>query len=176
MKLLDKVKEVVEEFSEHFDKIEQEFNKQNDFFKSLMNKDHNIIGQVLKHHLIVEYYLTNYLSFKMPEIDVKDARLNFYQKIKLLPPNDFRASFVKPGIIELNKVRNKFSHSLDAQISVEELKEMLKVLKIARDGIVYDNAIKVIHDFSTVASTFLIVHPEEIDLLWEEIFIAMQNK
>lgn len=175
MRILDKVKEVLKEFSEHFDKIEAEFNRQNDSFKSLMNKDHDIIGQVLKYHLIVEHYLNNYLSFKVPEIDISEARLTFAQKANLLPQKDVRAAFVKPGIIELNKIRNKFNHNLDAELSIKELKKMLQALSISREGVEYDDPIKIINDFSTIASTFLIVNPEEIDLLWEEIFEAMQN-
>lgn len=175
MKILDKVKEVLEEFNEHFDKIEAEFNRQNDFFKSLISKDHDVIGQVLKYHLIVEHYLNNYLAFKVPEIDISEARLTFAQKAKLLSQKDVRAAFVKPGIIELNTTRNKFSHNLNAELSTKELKQMLQVLSISREGVEYEDPVKVINDFSTVACTFLTVHPEEIDLLWEEIFEAMQN-
>ena len=175
MKIIDKVKEVVQQFGEHFEEIETEFNKQNDYFKSLVDTDHDILGRVLKFHLIVEHYLTNYLQNKFSDLDFMNARLSFSQKINLISQQDTRAAFVKPGIIELNKIRNKFGHNLGAELTLNDQKEMLKVLKVARLGKTYAEPLEVINDFSTVASTFLIVNPEEIDVLWQEIFESLQN-
>lgn len=175
MRIIDKVKEVVQKYGEHFDEIEAEFNKQNDYFKSLVNTDHDILGRVLKFHLIVEHYLTNYLQNKFSDLDFTKARLSFSQKINLISQRDNRAAFVKPGIIELNKIRNKFGHNLGAALTFKDQKEMLKVLEVARQGKTYDNPLEVIIDFSTVASTFLIVNPEEIDVLWQDIFESLQN-
>ena len=175
MRIIDKVKEVVQQYAKHFDKIEAEFNRQNDYFKSLMDSDHDTIGQVLKYHLIVEHYLTKYLQHKFQDLEISNARLSFSQKIKLVSQRDTRAAFVKPGIIELNKIRNKFGHDLDAELSFNDQSEMLKVLKISRKEKTYEKPLNVINDFATVASTFLIVNPEEIDLLWQEIFETLQN-
>lgn len=175
MKIIDKVKEVVQQYGEHFDKIEAEFNQQNEYFKSLLNTDHDILGRVLKFHLIVEHYLTNYLQNKFIDLDFSNARLSFSQKIKLISQRDTRAAFVKPGIIELNRIRNKFGHNLRAELTLNDQKEMLKVLKIARKSNSYEEPLDVINDFATVASTFLIVNPEEIDVLFQEIFESLQS-
>lgn len=175
MRIIDKVKEVVQQYGEHFDEIEAEFNKQNDYFKSLVNADHDILGLVLKFHLIVEHYLTNYLQNKFSDLDFTNARLSFSQKINLVSQRDTRAAFIKPGIIELNRIRNKFGHNLGAELTLNDQKEMLEVLKVARQGKTYEEPLEVINDFSTVASTFLIVNPEEIDVLWQEIFESLQN-
>lgn len=175
MKIIDKVKEVLEEYAEQFDQIEAEFNQQNEHFKSLLNTDHDTLGQVLKYHLILEFYLTKYLQYKFNNLDISNIRLSFSQKAKLLSQHDTRAAFIKPGIIELNGIRNKFGHNLKAELSLDEEKEMIQILKIARNDKKYENPLSVINDFVTVASTFLIVEPEEIDLLWQAIFEKLKN-
>jgi hypothetical protein len=175
MRVIDKVDEVVKEFSKHFDKIEEEFNRHNEYFKSLIYSEHDTLGQVLKHHLVVESYLTNYLILSYKNLDFETAKLSFAQKANLISVRDTRVAFVKPGIIELNRIRNKFAHNLKAELSLNSMDEMLKVLKIARKGKEYKDPLEVIIDFSTVASTFLIVNTEEIDLLFQEIFDAIRN-
>jgi hypothetical protein len=175
MRIIDKVDEVVKEFSKHFDKIENEFNRHNEIFKSLINSEHDTLGKVLKYHLVVENYLTNYLQSNFKNLDFDSARLSFSQKVNLISFRDTRVAFVKPGIIELNKIRNKLAHNLKAEISLNSMGEMLAVLKIARKGKEYKEPLDVIIDFSTVASTFLIVDTEELDLLFQEIFEALKN-
>jgi hypothetical protein len=59
-----------------------------------MRTDHDTIGKVLKCHLILENYLTNYLAFKFKEVDLNNSRLTFAQKISLLPNSDLRVAFV----------------------------------------------------------------------------------
>ena len=175
MRVIDKVDEVVKEFSKHFDKIEEEFNRHNEHFKSLIYSEHDTLGQVLKHHLVVENYLTNYLEVSFKNLDFDSAKLSFAQKANLISVRDTRVAFVKPGIIELNRIRNKFAHNLKAELSLNSMGEMLSVLKIARKGKQYTNPVDVVIDFSTVASTFLIVNTEEIDFLFQEIFDAIRN-
>ncbi|MBF4494458.1 hypothetical protein IR010_18075 [Flavobacterium sp. MR2016-29] len=175
MRIIDKIEEVIKQFSQHFDKIEDEFNLHNDYFKSLIYSEHDTIGQVLKHHLVVEHYLTNYLQASFTTLDFDSAKLSFSQKANLISIHDTRASFVKPGIIELNRIRNKFAHNLKVELSLRSMNEMLKVLKISRKEKEYDNPLEVLIDFSTVASTFLIVNTEEINLLFQEIFDAIKN-
>ena len=175
MRVIDKVDEVVKEFSKHFDKIEEEFNRHNKYFKSLIYSEHDTLGLVLKHHLVVESYLTNYLQVSYKNLDFDTAKLSFAQKANLISVRDTRVAFVKPGIIELNRIRNKFAHNLKAELSLNLMEEMLKVLKIARKGKEYKEPLEVIVDFSTVASTFLIVNTEEINLLFQEIFEAIKK-
>lgn len=174
MRIIDKVDEVVKKYSRHFEKIENEFNRQNEYFKSLVNLEHDTIGKVLKYHLVVEHYMTTYLKHHLNNIDLDSAKLTFAQKSNLISIKDTKAAFVKPGIFELNKIRNKFGHNLNAQLSLNDLGEMKNVLRVARSEKIYDNPIEIVEDFSTVACTFLIVNPEEIDLMFLEIFEAIK--
>lgn len=170
MRIIDKIEEKLEQYKQHFDSIEEHFNRENEQFKVLMQTNHNVIGHILKCHLILENYITNYLAFKFNGIDLDSARLTFVQKINLLPDNDLRVAFLKKGIAELNIVRNKYSHNLKANVPIGNYNGMLEVLNVARKDTVYENPINIIEDFTTVACTFLIVNPPEIHLLFEEVF------
>ena len=175
MRIIDLIEEKLTEYKEHFDKIEQHFNKENENFKALMRTDHDTIGKVLKCHLILENYLTSYLAFKFKGVDINNSKLTFAQKISLLPDSDLRVAFVKDGIIELNGIRNKYSHNLNYQVPILHFSRMLEVLKVSRKGIEYDNPINIIEEFTTVACTFLIVNPLEIDLLFQEVFEGLKE-
>ena len=52
---------------------------------------------------------------------------------------------------------------------------MKEVLSVARKGKEYEKEIEIVEDFTTVACTFLIVDPEEIDLLFHEVFKTIQQ-
>lgn len=175
MKIIDHIEQKLTQYKEHFDKIEENFNKHNEQFKALMKTDHDIIGKVLKCHLILENYINNYLKHKFKNLKIDNARLTFNQKINLLPDDDLRVEFVRNGIIELNGIRNKFSHRLNANIPIGNYNHMKEVLSVARKGKEYEKEIEIVEDFTTVACTFLIVDPEEIDLLFHEVFKTIQQ-
>lgn len=169
MRIIDKIEDVVQRHKKEFEHIEEEFNKQNEKYKAFLYQDHDFIGRLLKYHLITEYYINEYLENKFPDINFKAVDLRYFQKLSLLPDND-RVAFIKPGLKELNKVRNKFSHNLNAKVELGELQEMLGVLGITRKETKYTEPSQVIEEFTTVACTFLIVSPKEINDLFSKLF------
>jgi hypothetical protein len=169
MRDIDFIPEIVAELRPHLPRIEDRFNQENEAFKDLLAADHDLIGFVLKCHLIVENYINRHLESVSPEHDWKDARLTFSQKVALLPRANLKVAWVLPGIKELNKVRNRFGHSIAARIIFDDLTECLKVLGTARNGKHYNDVAEVIQDFTTVACTWLIIDPE-IDLLFTQAF------
>ncbi len=170
MKIIDKIGEVVQQHNKEFARIDEEFNKQNEKYKSFLYQDHDVIGRVLKYHLISEYYINEYLTNKFPNINFDSVDLRYFQKISLLPTNDHRVAFIKDGLKELNKVRNRFSHNLGAKIEMTDLTKMIEVLSITRKENKYTDPHVVIEEFTTVACTFLIVSPKEIDDLFTKLF------
>src|SRR6185437_10449130 len=151
MRIIDKIPEVIQKHKKEYSLIEEEFNKQNEKYKSFLHRDHDFIGRILKYHLITEYYINEYLANKFPEID-------------------YRVEFVKNGLKELNKLRNRFSHTLDVKVDLKDLVEMKTVLSITRKEKKYQKPLDVIEDFTTVACTFLIVSPKEINDLFTKLF------
>lgn len=169
MRIIDKIEEIVQRHKKEFDHIEEEFNRQNEKYKAFLYQDHDFIGRLLKYHLITEYYINEYLENKFPDINFKAVDLRYFQKLSLLPDND-RVAFVKRGLRELNRIRNMFSHNLDAKIDLSQLQEMLTVLGITRKETKYTEPGQVIEEFTTVACTFLIVSPKEINDLFSSLF------
>jgi hypothetical protein len=128
------------------------------------------LGRVLKSPLVVEHYLNRFLSehYRLGAID--EIRLTFNQKAKLLPNSKPSAAFVKPGILELNVIRNKFGHRLSASISTRDLNGINTVLHVARKGVRFNTAVDSIEAFATVACTFLIVPPPKLRKVFVDAF------
>lgn len=89
------------------------------------NQDVVAIGRILRSHLYVEHYLTEFLEKANPHLgSIADARLTFAQKVNLLNP-DRRLAQVLPGIKRLNLIRNRLAHRLDANVTEEDANAFL---------------------------------------------------
>ena len=174
MRDIEGIEEVVEKLKPHFAAIEEHFEHENRIFIDLISSTHDTLGRVLKCHLVVEHYLDRFLVAHF-EIDNFDhVRLSFAQKTALLPNSATAAAFVKPGILQLNKIRNRFGHSLGAELSVQDLGAIRTVLDIARPGFPSGSLVEAIEAFTTVACTFLIVAPPPLQQLFAEAFSCVR--
>jgi hypothetical protein len=172
---IDNISSVVDELRSSLPEVERRFNAENDRFKELLKADHDQIGRVLKCHLIVEVYLNRYLTSRFPALRWDEAELRFAQKLSMLPLDDLRTQFIAPGLSELNRIRNRFGHRLQASIVLSDLPECTKALAIARRGKTYIEPLEVIEDFATVASTWLIVDPV-VEKIFNEAFRRAAEK
>ena len=170
MRDIEGIDAVVAKLKPHWPAIEEHFERENRAFISLTRSNHDVIGRVLKCHLIVEHYLNRFLvaNFEIDNFD--EVRLTFAQKAQLLPDRASAAAFVKPGIVQLNRIRNRFGHSLGAELSAEDLGSMRTILNVARRAAVFDTPIEAIEAFTTVACTFLIVAPPPLQQVFSEAF------
>jgi hypothetical protein len=81
------------------------------------NQDTNVIGRILRAHLYVEHYLTEFIRRANPRLgSIANARLSFNQKLALLDTNSPAVVELKPGIDRLNKIRNRLAHRLSSAI------------------------------------------------------------
>lgn len=167
MRDIDGIEKVVEKLKPHYEQIEEHFASENEKFKALLQHDHDLVGRVLKCHLIVEHYLERYLETHYGIDDIENAKLHFFQKAQLLPNKKSAAAFVKPGILKLNSIRNRFGHTLQPDLNMDELGKIGDVLSVVREGAKFDSPIEAIEAFTTVVATFLIVPPKEL----QEVFI-----
>jgi hypothetical protein len=168
--MLEKIPEIITKLQPYWKRIENHFNQENERFKDLFRRDHNTIGRILKNHLIVEIYVNRYLIEKLHLSGMDNAKLTFFQKAMLLPEKDPRCAFVRPGIIELNAIRNKLSHSLLYEIRNDHILEISHFLEIARKGITFTDKINKIESFTPIACTFLVTSPEDIDQIFSRVF------
>lgn len=85
------------------------------------NQDVQSMGRILRAHLYVEHYLTEYIEKANPRLgSLAEARIGFAQKVELLDPNDSRIADVVPGIKRLNAIRNRLAHRLTASVTSED--------------------------------------------------------
>src|SRR5436190_6996537 len=97
-------------------------------FSDRWDQDAGTIGRILRAHLFVEYYLTQYLQVKNPNLaDIDEARLSFAQKVGLLNTTDRSIAHLIVGLRRLNKVRNRLAHTLMAEVTLEDGQELLSI-------------------------------------------------
>lgn len=92
-----------------------------DAMKERWNQDTDSIGRILRSHLYLEHYLTEYLQHANPALgDLDEARLNFAQKANLLRSDAPVIDMIIGGIRHLNKIRNRLAHNLRAAVTEED--------------------------------------------------------
>ncbi|WP_155687483.1 hypothetical protein [Burkholderia cepacia] len=176
MRVIKGIDGAIRKIQRHLPEIEENFERENTKFKAFLAQDHDLIGRVLKCHLIVENYLDRFLADHFKSSNLADAKLSFFQKVQLLPDQGSAVAFVKPGIAKLNTVRNKFGHTLQPDLQMGELEPMLRVLHIARPDVHFGATVEVIEAFTTVACTWLIVTPPHLKEAWAEAFAGVQGE
>lgn len=170
MRDIEGIEKVVARLKPHMAEIEAHFNAENAKFIDLMSRPHDMIGRLLKCHLVVEHYLDRFRSEHFGIEDVEAAKLGFFNKAMMLPTKAHSAAFVKPGILKLNSLRNRVGHNLGSDIDFEDFAAINEVLSIARAGVKFQEPIEAIEAFTTVACTWLIVPPKEHQQLFVEAF------
>lgn len=146
-------------FAPIMDELTKEAQVEVDRFDEAFSADHNAIGRVLRVHLVIEQYMNEHIKSTYKIDNLEELRLSFSQKAKLLKDDLSPAAFVKAAILNVNAVRNKFSHTLTPKIEWGEVNNVASVLKIARKGVVYAEPIDAIEAFAPVACAFLINSP-----------------
>lgn len=127
------------------------------------NQDIEAIGRILRSHLYVEHYLTEYIEKTNPRLgSVKNARLTFAQKLDLVDSKDFRLAEVLPGIKRLNSIRNRLAHRLSAVVTEDDTAVFLgaKLFRALRDegakpNNPSHNSLDILEDFAQYASSSL---------------------
>lgn len=170
MREIEGIKEATAVLQPYWDEIENDFNRHNARYLELAAADHQVIGRVLRAHLVVENFMNSYLPDFFGIEDFEELRLSFSQKAKLLPTRKSSAAFVRPGIIQLNAVRNKFGHRLKHEIQFHEIEAITSALKIARAGLDFANPIDAIEAFAPIACAFLSIPPKHLQEAFLEAF------
>jgi len=167
---LDKFTALFQENYDYLNELLSYYTAEHEKFDTLINRDHDLVGQILKFHLVIELYMDNYLSdhYKNPNID--DVKLTYYQKAKLLPEDEIIV-LVKNGILEINKIRNKFSHNLDAEFDENDINMITESLSLLDPKGKNDTLIDAIERFTSIACT-LFVLPSDLKQHFKEQIIG----
>jgi hypothetical protein len=117
----------------------------------LLNRKTDELGTILKCHLIIEFYIDNYLRVANPAIvKWKDSRLSFSQKLELIHNDKTPIGVYYPAIKCFNSIRNKFSHKISYVIQEDDYREIEKIMFIwyKASGKPLLSGIKLIEDFT----------------------------
>ena len=124
------------------------------------DQDIESIGRILRSHLYVEHYMTEYIEKSNPRLgSVAKARLSFAQKLSLLDPDNPRLQEVKEGIKHLNTIRNRLAHRLSAVVTPEDSTVFLRARYFremreerAKPGHPSDSPLDILEEFAQHAS------------------------
>jgi len=127
--------------------------------------DEKIVGKLLKCHLIIEHYLTDYLTVANPGIgDIESCRLTFEQKLKLACSKTTNFFMFENGLRRINKVRNRLVHRVDHSFVSEDLRDLLPIFnyRYKSHGIPIPEGIELIEEFTDLACQTLSGFIDEI--------------
>lgn len=148
------------------------------------NQDTVTIGRILRGHLFVEHFLTEYLSARNPELgSLEEARLTFSQKLALVGGGTGGVSYLLPGVRRLNAIRNRLAHSLRAEVTTEGANAFLAIefFRAMRDAghaprVASAEPIDVLEDFAKHAGLALHASASRDAGLWSEAFRRAEAK
>lgn len=104
----------------------EKFDAEHKQLLDMWNQNADSIGRILRAHLFVEHFLTEFLQAKNPQLGSLDkVRLGFVQKVSLLGTEISEIQDLVPGIRRLNKIRNRVAHSLHADLTGEDAETLL---------------------------------------------------
>jgi hypothetical protein len=133
----------------------QEFDKQ---YADLIQHDHATVGTILRCHLVVEHYLNAHLIHAHPGIvDFKSARLTFAQKLALASHPRTNVAMMMPALKSLNHFRNQLAHTLDVDVSSDQIQPIEAFVKMWRTAGGYEvpKGLAAIQDFTLTACILL---------------------
>lgn len=147
-KIGDAIREYFASFRTHFNSVKDEI-------LFAFQRDHDLIGRVLKCHLILETYMDNCIKYlNKDQLSIDNTSLRFNQKIDLLENKlDGIDSYFK-GIRSLNKIRNKLAHNLRCEITLSDVQSMKVYVEMYKREKIED-PIRMIEEFTIVACALL---------------------
>lgn len=170
MRDIEGIEEAMEVLRPVWSDLEDDFNRQNERYLSMAATDHEAVGRVLRAHLIIENFLNSYLVDLFGFEDFGDLRLTFSQKAKMLPQSGVASAWVRPGILQLNNVRNRYGHRLDHTVDFVAIGAIMEILSVSRSGHEFSTPIEAIEAFVPVACAFLSVPPAHLSEAFAEAF------
>ncbi|WP_041942844.1 hypothetical protein [Variovorax paradoxus] len=96
-------------------------------FNTVWQQDSEELGQVLHAHLVVEFFLTEFLQRLHPALDLDQLRLRYEQKVGMIPSTHALLSGAKPGLRALGTIRNRMAHVRRVQISKDDIQAIVGI-------------------------------------------------
>lgn len=143
---------------EQSDEVVRDAQEYQAYFTAVWERDHGAIGKLVRAHLVLEHFLTKYLTAANPYLgDIEAARLTFAQKLELALNPESVLLVVGPGIRQINKVRNQLVHRLEFRLQDADLEPLRWFIRIRNErvGVPVPDGIELVEEFTKTACTFL---------------------
>jgi hypothetical protein len=161
------------------DAFKNDTQKQLNEFNEKWDQNSELLGRILRAHLVVEHYLTLWVQYQNPNLgSIDEAKLSFSNKISLVGEKDISVKDLVPGLKRLNKVRNRIAHNLSVDILKED-EDALKSSKFFKAMIDLDQGlycsptacgIELLEGFAKYSAGRLQAGSNEKTHLWQEAF------
>jgi hypothetical protein len=123
-----KLTQKVIELSGGKDALNAEIDRKLSLINEKWNQDVDAIGRILRSHLFIEHFLTEYLVALNPNLgDLKGTRLTFSQKLSLVENHSNETKELASGIRRLNTIRNQLAHRLEAKVTDQDKESLLSL-------------------------------------------------
>lgn len=142
----------------------------------LLTSDHDIIGRVLKCHLVIEYFMNQFVEDKIQIKDIKELNLSFYQKILLIEQVDNGYKFYLEPVKVINKIRNKLAHNIDPLIDFNILKDLKKIVDFVYKDENIQESITLIEKYTVIVCTALKIDTNNDMRIYKERVIKIIDK
>ena len=168
------------------EKARQAFDADHQLITTRWEQDTGTIGRILRAHLFVEHFLTEYLQARNPELgSLEEARATFAQKVALVGNGIPTIAYLLPGIRRLNTIRNRLAHTLRAQVTKQDADAFLQIdlfralreeLARTQSSAPSTDPIDVFEGFAAHAGMSLHSSAARIGDLWAEAMRAAQEE
>jgi len=118
-----------------FDEIDNERINFNKDFSSMLLSNTDEMAVVVKCHLIIEYYIDEYLIAAFPSIKYIDKmNLRFSNKIEMINNDQTIFGMYNKSLRQFNSLRNKFAHNLQYVIASNDISDISCVMDAWNDA------------------------------------------
>ena len=169
------LQEAIRRLSPFMPRIESYFESESKKYIQYYEKDTSNLGRILKCHLIIEQYMDKYIEANNRILNIDELKLSFLQKAYILPKSGESISLLRPGILSINKIRNKFSHNIDATVTMNDVSNLKGIVLASHPLMKFDNPIDIIEAFSAIVCTWLMVTPDDIRTAFKMAFNTNNN-
>lgn len=179
------VKHVIRLMGGH-EKAFQAFDADFHYITTRWEQDTATIGRILRSHLFVEHFLTEFIQLRNPDLgSLDDARISFSQKLALVGAGTARTSYLIPGIRRLNSIRNRLAHTLRAEVTTDDANVFLQIDMFSAmrnekarrvSGAPSADPIAVLEEFAMHAGITLHASASRNDDVWSDAFRAAQEE
>ncbi len=114
---------------DRFDEINEERISFNIQFDNMLHSSTDQMAIVLKCHLIIEYYIDEYIKYAFPSIkNIEKMNLRFANKVEMINNQNTTFGMYYKSLKQINSLRNKFAHNLDYEIRISDVNEIAVII------------------------------------------------